>query len=520
MGLTIREFWRPRLEAASRASGEAVKGWSHVADGLPTFLEAPLRLAPEIESANPHESSVILVSAPGAVGKSTLARQVAFETGAMLVNLSEAEPVGGNSIVGGLAKAELYRPFLEGQASLIIDGLDEARMIATQEHFVAFLRDVKDLAEPRRKPLVLLGRTGAVLESWMILDDLGVDPTVLEIGYYDQHQASRFAKLQARHLRNEPHGRVPDGEAIDLLLDRFRRQTSEEPGVFAGYSPVLIAVANSVAEPSSPSDQNTMKLISRIQQGAEPVTLVGITQSILEREQQKLRREDLEDSSLVGKLYNSDEQLGRLAAHLYPGLPLPQLPEMSDSDLEAYNGMLDAWVPDHPFLHGDGNRASSAVFEGLILSHALRDPAITDDSLLAEVLKEKANPFLARFYFKSLDVPSGAQVRVPARHVGLLYASVRAGLSMGETARLRVEGELDETDDLAVAAEVEIAKVRSDGSEFEASSIRNRRDGHLSPWSPRRGCRHGGTPGGCNPRVRIRSGAGGPRFDRRGCDLS
>ncbi len=165
MSLTINEFWKGRLSATVRAPRATVVGWGHVDEDLPTFLEAPLSPASGFGEANPFDSSVILVSAPGAVGKSTLARQIAFETGAMLLDLGIAEPVGGNTIVGGLAKMGLHDPFLEGEASLIIDGLDEARMLATERHFEAFMKDVKGLAGPDHKPLVLLGRTGILVAA-------------------------------------------------------------------------------------------------------------------------------------------------------------------------------------------------------------------------------------------------------------------------------------------------------------------------------------------------------------------
>ena len=465
MDLTIRGFWKRRLAATGRATGGPLRGWAHVSKGFDAFLEAPLSQAPNLGDVDPLLASVILVSAPGAVGKSTLAERIAFETGAMLVDLAVAEPVAGNSVIGGLAKTGLLVPFLSGQASLIIDGLDEAQMLAPQQHFKAFLNDVKGLADPGRKPLVLLGRTGAVQESWMILDDLGIPAAVLEIGYYDDHQASDFAKIRAQHIRNEDHRRQSDGEAIDLLLNRLRSQTGEEARVFAGYSPVLVAVARSVADPDEAAEQNTYKLISRLRAGDDPVTLAGITRSILKREQGKLKTGDLEDSSLLGKLYSPEEQLGRLAAMLYPGAPQPSLPAMSSKDLETYNAKVATWLPDHPFLNVNEPKPSSAVFGGLIASHALREAAIDSDALTTSILSEKINPFLAVFYVDGLASSSGPP-EIPASHVGVLYASVRAGLSMNEGASLRIDGEAD-NGDLEEVAEVEIARRRSDGVEWE-----------------------------------------------------
>jgi hypothetical protein len=105
------------------------------------------------------------------VGKTTLARQIAFETGALLVDLSKADPVGANTLIGGLAEAGVYQEFLEGSAALIVDDLDEARMRVTQESMAAFMRDVVKLNSEGRRPIVMLGRTGSVEDSWPWLTD-------------------------------------------------------------------------------------------------------------------------------------------------------------------------------------------------------------------------------------------------------------------------------------------------------------------------------------------------------------
>src|SRR5260370_25532799 len=106
---TIQSFWKPRLTVQRKPSADLIGGWSFVNQGLPTFNEAPLDLSVELNAdADPFKSPILLISAPGAVGKSTLARQVAFETGAVYVNLAESEPVGSNTLVGGFGKSGLY----------------------------------------------------------------------------------------------------------------------------------------------------------------------------------------------------------------------------------------------------------------------------------------------------------------------------------------------------------------------------------------------------------------------------
>ena len=76
---TIERFWMPRLESARRATASLVPGWRFVDSGLNTFKEAPLTLNADLgDTGDPERTALLLVSAPGAVGKSTLARQIAF----------------------------------------------------------------------------------------------------------------------------------------------------------------------------------------------------------------------------------------------------------------------------------------------------------------------------------------------------------------------------------------------------------------------------------------------------------
>jgi len=166
---TMENFWRPRLPVTAAATQSLVPGWSFVNEGFATFKEAPLALSTELSSDDdPQSSPILLVSAPGAVGKSTLARQIAFVTGAVYVDLAKADPVGGNTMSGGLVKSGLYPNWQSQTTALLIDGLDEARLRVTQEAFEAFLADVVQLSAGRTLPTVLFGRTGAIQDAWLL----------------------------------------------------------------------------------------------------------------------------------------------------------------------------------------------------------------------------------------------------------------------------------------------------------------------------------------------------------------
>ena len=382
----------------------------------------------------PEESSLILVSAPGAVGKTTLAKEIAHRTGAIYLDLSQSEPVGGNTLAGGLVRSRLYDRWTAQTTAVLIDGLDEARLRVTQEAFDAFLRDVSELSGGRKLPTVLFGRTGSVQDAWFTLADHGIEAPVLEIGYFGPEAALNFATAKLRREQPECiHPQVAH-EAIKLLLEGIRNQTESDGDRFAGYAPVLQAVAERVG-----SESNLGALVAQIQGGAQPVTLHSVVTAILERERLKLAPIQFEDTNIAEKLYLPNEQLGHLVARVYGERP-PDPPQMRPADAQAYENVLTTWVADHPFLNGN-DRPSSAVFDAVIATWALRGSS-SENTRNAAVEREigrgaAANPFLSEIY---LNEVKECESRVMlAEHVGIIYSSLRARLSLGDSASLSIE---------------------------------------------------------------------------------
>ena len=473
---TIDGFWIPQVGQRTQLgdSSSLVQGWEFVNEGLSTFKEAPLTLKEEYSKGiDPTECSILLVSAPGAVGKSTLARQIALRTGSIYIDLAKSEPVGGNSLSGGLARSDLYSSWVNDELTVMIDGLDEAKLRVSDEGFQAFLSDIGVLSEQRQTQTVVFGRTKTVEDAWLYIpSDHRV--AVLEIGYYEIDASIEFAEttLRERHPERRPSASV-DREAITLLLERLRSQTEGDENRFAGYAPVLQAVAERVA-----SEDNPINLINELKAGTQStVTPQSITSSILKREQRKLDQIQLQDPTLHDRLYTPEEQLTRLVARTYQTVAPPvTLPDMGPEDLKTYSEKVWPWLEDHPFL-GGGDHPRSAVFEAAIKAQALRHDATASTASQIELEKgELANPFLYLFYGE--ETPSKTN-QIRGEHIGVYYNSVRASLANGEMAFLTIED--DEDGSAEASGEIEI--VRKGVDDPIVTRFRTVRDGsiHLGP---------------------------------------
>src|SRR5712692_8517091 len=89
MPYTIEDFWKTRLRGVVRpASRPALAGWSAESTPSRYVVEADLHLP---EGYDDLDAPISFVAAPGAVGKSTLAREISARTGAIYLDLARAD---------------------------------------------------------------------------------------------------------------------------------------------------------------------------------------------------------------------------------------------------------------------------------------------------------------------------------------------------------------------------------------------------------------------------------------------
>jgi hypothetical protein len=185
---------------------KSVVGISAVEAPNPCFVEPDLEVEEAIQAGR---TSVVLLAAPGAVGKSTLASELALRTGAPLWDLSQLQ-VGSKTFSGTILDAYdfeatgVLKRFQTGEYLFVLDALDEAQVRAGSQNFDAFLADLAvALKEPRDKPtLVLLARTDTADWVHLMLSDGGVPISRYQIDYFDEPRADSFIGKRLDERRN------------------------------------------------------------------------------------------------------------------------------------------------------------------------------------------------------------------------------------------------------------------------------------------------------------------------------
>jgi len=430
-------------------------GFSTVHRANPNFVE------PELIEERPLASgitSVVLLAAPGAVGKSTLAAELAFQLGAPLWDLSKIQ-VGSHTFAGTILEAygfeatgEMKR-FQEGRCLLVIDALDEAQVRAGGQNFDAFLADLADkLKGKRERPvLVLLARSDTADWIDLMFEEAKVPLARYKIAYFDQQSAETFIdrRLDARRSsdRQKPahrQQRQPFSEARDELFQLVYRLFSLDQDVawsdsrvkdFLGYAPVLETLTDYL------DVANFMSLKREVRENIGVARnvwqfLTDVITKLLKREQTKLQcaikpqLQALADAagwSNWDRLYGSDEQCTRVLSHsvrlqdTQVDLQLP--PRLS----LAYEEALKTQLPQHPFLAGRG--FANVIFREYSYAWGLSGggPAIAE--VLRKLMRGRDEPFLPSplFSWFVINLAGDNFAMLDGQDFGVFYEAMLAG---------------------------------------------------------------------------------------------
>lgn len=442
----IEAGWMARLRSATVPKTSKQAGWLVDNQVDQAFVEPTL----SILQGDPVTARILVIAAPGAVGKSTYARSICARANAVLVNLAQTEPLGGNFFIGGIANAFGYEALADvanGQIGLVVDALDEAQLRSGREGLSAGLLDLCKIVQTSSAlPATLLGRAAAAEEAWLILNDAGLDPCLMQIDYFDEKQSEQFIKRRlpviagTRDTIRTAFGKHEE-KFVELALATREKLISTPGGDeqrFAGYAPVLDAICTYAL---GESDLNPSTRLSNLAAESAISLIVQIATSILEREQTKLTMQiETPPAGIdLSSLYTPDEQLRRIAA-IVLGSDVPLGPSISDPAFrQIYEGMLAEFTPQHPFLDPRGE-PSNAAFAAYLFVWAIT----TGNAKLDARRKLASNPTLGSgLFFEIYSNWLGRSVEnvLALEDVGSLYGSFASQAAQGERPTLEVSAE-------------------------------------------------------------------------------
>lgn len=399
--------------------------------GVTTYLRTPTaesnRFIPpsfSSESSSPDpRAQVLLISAPAAVGKSYLARTLAYRTQSLLWDLGRFS-VGAGFFSGvlvdtfGTAGMEtLIAALRAGTATLVLDAADEALVRSGRTNFYAAIDNLANLIRGARVPhpsAVILGRPETVAECVARLSDNGVSTDTLRVNFYTEDQARAFIKRKAR-----PDTSHRIATEFDTFVDAFFKTVSQVLGgstwsdneSFLGYAPVLDAVGEFYRLAPNPMRRLSEAAAAGVDNQVWNL-LTEIVKSVLEREVEKFGQAfggDNEDKRTFGSsTYSPSQQIVLL---------LSDAPEEEEPDVALTNEVEDSWIEtivgdiraqfrDHPFrriLDSEPNpllRFSSVVFR----DYAIAANMVDSDTAHAERIRDywsdprvSPSPMLSRF---------------------------------------------------------------------------------------------------------------------------
>jgi hypothetical protein len=417
----------------------------------------------QLPESGPSPSPIVLITAPGAMGKSAAAKTIASSIAMPYLDLAKVR-VGSGTVTGELGKALGYKvmgQFVEdlkqGRTALILDSNDEAQLAVGRDSYLAFLNDLVWLladAVPANQ-VVLLGRRDATETTQLALMELGLQAPCFQVEPLSHRQASDLIDrtLDARQGTNggsftvhRQHS-VPFAElrdavfrdlaaALDPSVDLHGDYWTPVAG-FLGYPPVVLALAERLAVENPSAHLESLERVNSDQPVLRGALLRRVLEQIMSRESDKVRDrlgESLairEDDPERFVLYDRDEQAARLL-HLTGtiGVHLDRPASLDDGDRARYEELIQNFVLDHPFLFG--GKFANVVFSDYVRAWAVSS---TLSGLYASSRAEflatlpAAGPFFSHF-LHALSAADGMGV-VPEDLVNDAIHSYALGLDAG-----------------------------------------------------------------------------------------
>ena len=388
------------------------------------YIEPVLKQLETINGFVPfNEANIILISAPGATGKTAMSEVLSKSLRIPILNLSNYDAVGANSI-GGLIMKEVegkdifvfHSGLKNGTCSMIIDGLDEASIRITHESFEAFMKDIAFFSQGTQGiPFVILGRPAVIENAVLSLETNDIKTILLQIEPFTIEQAKRFIDVHTdgdeKFRFDQQYKNVRD-YIIDELGAFFKNESDMNHLVFErfiGYAPVLESIKTLLS-----LEKNYYNLYQELQRDKKQkiALLIDVVEKIMDRERKKILDELLEPlfdknrteeykESIRAKCASKEEQCCRILDQvLNIQSHIPLFGDLKLDDL--YNQKMNEWLQNHPFISARDNWFVNVVFESYVIAYLACLPDYNEK--VVKVMKQhNSSSYLFLYLFNDLS---------------------------------------------------------------------------------------------------------------------
>ena len=394
------------------------------------YVPPPLHI---IDGELPAE--VIFIRAPAAVGKSITARFLSAQRNLPLLDLANVA-VGTGSLQGLLTDyaRDGQNAFHDGKLAIVIDALDEGRLLSGESSFEAFLESAvaflgHDRTRTNHTKAILLGREeSADLSSLAVqIANHEISTCTLQLDFFDKDAASRLIDLSAEkelsrllethQIKQEDHDRRsallrggPMAQLKDAYFSAIESALELEQGLlwkldrgrtFAGYAPVLGSIGTLLAAVDNPLPVTNRLEATATREAWDVIDTV--IHEIIEREQKKLVDQLAEISVVPENAYNRHEQLSYLAQLIGGQQRLTLTGDVSfqtEADRMVYFNKVSQICAEHPFIRS--RKVANDVLGSTIMAHAICHGTQIEHahtSLFRELCR---GPFLWRSFCREL----------------------------------------------------------------------------------------------------------------------
>lgn len=416
----------------------------------------------EVKSCAPLTPSVMLVTAPASVGKSTAADYMSNFLRAPILDLSELH-VGDGTLEGALAKslgihknAEFFVALSEGAATLIVDALDEAEVRSGQANFQAFVRGVTDtVSQITNGPaVIMLSRAESARSVQEAFNERSLPYSHFEIRPFSKNQAEKYLDhrvscvfekqgKEALHRRHRRPFEMVRDELFSVLASAVTQESGEDPWKaanvrdFLGYAPVLdviggfLAVDNFAVLSKSIKGDGSGKFLHWD-------LVADVIDQLLLREQRKFVQQFKEtekfqkagEERLEPALYSPEEQCARLLGYVENLQVDPEMPAALPEELrDSYEVAVNTQLSNHPFIRN--YEWFNVIFRDYVTSRSLGSPLVSERTT-REIRKNilssewKHSPMFGFFSYSLGKTSNGDLSSCHSEEIGALYESFKS----------------------------------------------------------------------------------------------